>query len=87
MVSALTMGWPNHREMPVVERRDVRNAEAFCDGDHGSVRGSEREVAVLEDKISHPAVVMWGHVNNVEVPLSHGAKECCFDSRAGLATE
>jgi len=57
------MGWPNHREVPVVERRDVQNGEAFRDGDHGSVSGSEREVAVLEDKISHPAVVMWGHAD------------------------
>lgn len=48
----------NDREMTMVERRDLSDLQAFGQGDHGRVDGSERQIAVGPHELDDPRPVL-----------------------------
>ena len=63
------MPWSYVREVPMVKCGDLGDAQSFCDGNHGGVGGSEREVVVRVDQVDDATHVIGYELDQCQVPL------------------
>jgi len=69
---------PDNREVAPVESRNFGDIQSLCERDDGSIGSSKRQVTVLEDKLSHPAEIFLGEVDEAEVAVRNRAEEDRF---------
>jgi len=73
---------PDDREVPAVERRDIRLAEPLCRRDDGSVDRAEWEIRVLLNELRHPLQIGSGWRFEPELAASGGAQQRRLSGRA-----
>ena len=78
----LRMPRPDDREVPAVERRDLRLAEPLCRRDDGSVDRAEWEIRVLLNELRHPLQIGSGWRLEPELSASGGAQQRRLSGRA-----
>jgi len=83
-LEGIAMGWPDGSHMPVVDGRELRDAEAFGGGDHRGVHDPEREALVGPDQRSDPRPVLVGRVLDRQLVGDDGVEEPGFGVRADL---
>jgi hypothetical protein len=73
--------WPDHAEVPPVERRNLSEPEALGDRDHGGIDDAERKVLVPLDKLSHARDVTVLKLRYVEAVIAERPEERDFRLR------
>lgn len=72
---------PHHCEVPVIQRCDLCESQAFCDGDHGGIDDAQREIDIGFHELSHSPDVLIFQLSDVKAVVVERFQEC--DLRLG----
>jgi hypothetical protein len=72
---------PYYCEVPVIQRCDLGEPQAFCDGDHGGIDDAKREIDIGLHELGHSPDILIFQLSDVKAVVAERFQESDFRPR------